>query len=86
VPDGHVAVDRYLALVRRLLAHDETEHRGLAGTVGPHQADLLAAQNGRAGLDEQDLRAVLLADVVEANHESQGVYYARRCGSSTASH
>ena len=58
-----------LALVGLLLAGDHAEQRGLAGAVRPDQADLLALLERRGGLDEEDLVAVLLADVVETDHE-----------------
>ena len=68
-----------LALVGLLLAGDHAEQRGLAGAVGADEADLLALQERGRGLDEEDLVAVLLADVVETNHDHRGV-----CGNSLA--
>ena len=62
------AIDGHLALVGLLLAGDHPEQRRLAGAVGADEADLLALQERRGGLDEEDLVAVLLADVVETNH------------------
>ena len=55
-------------VVGGLLADDQAEHGGLAGAVGPDQPDLLAGIELERGLDEQDLPAVLLADVVERDH------------------
>ena len=78
VADGDAAIDRDLALVGLLLAGDHAEQGGLAGAVRPDQADLLAAVESRRGLDEEDLVAVLLADVVETDHGSQG--FRNNCG------
>ena len=68
IADGDAAIDGHLALVGLLLARDHPEQRRLAGAVGPDEADLLALFERRGGLDEEDLVAVLLADVVETNH------------------
>ncbi len=68
ITDGDAAIDGDLALVGLLLAHDHAEERRLAGAVGTDEADLLALVERRGGLDEKDLVAVLLADIVEANH------------------
>ena len=68
VTDGHAAIDRDLAFVGLILAGDQTEQRRLAGAVGADEADLLAALERGGGLDEDDLVAILLADIVEANH------------------
>ena len=72
IADGQAAIDRDLALVGRLGALDHPEQGGLAGAVGPDQADLLAAQQRRGGLDVEDLVAVLLGDVVETDHGLTG--------------
>jgi hypothetical protein len=53
--DGDAAIDRHLALVGEFLPGDHAEQRGLAGPVGTDQADLLALQECRGGLDEEDL-------------------------------
>ena len=42
IADGGTAIDRDLALVGRLGAGDHAEQGGLAGAVGPDEADLLA--------------------------------------------
>ncbi len=68
VADGDAAIDGDLAFVGRLLARDHAEQRRLAGAVRADEADLLAAVERRRGLDEEDLVAVLLADVVETDH------------------
>ena len=72
VADGHAAIDGDLAFVGLLLARDHPEQRRLAGAVGTDEADLLALVERRRGLDEEDLVAVLLADVVETNHVRTG--------------
>ena len=63
-----------LALVGLLLAGDHPEQRGLAGAVRADEADLLALLERRGGLDEEDLVAVLLADIVETDHGSGAGY------------
>jgi hypothetical protein len=68
VADRDAAIDRDLARVGLLLARDQPEHRGLAGAVGPDQADLVAAVHGRGRLEEQDLAPVAFGDGVEADH------------------
>jgi hypothetical protein len=68
VADGEPAGPLDVAGVRRFLADDEPEQRGLAGAVGADQADLLTRVELERGVDEQELRAVLLADVGERDH------------------
>ena len=68
IADGHAGLDRHLAVVGLLLTRDHAEKRGFAGAVGPDQPRLLALLEAHRGVDEQDLMAVLLADVVESNH------------------
>ena len=68
IADGDAAIDRHLALVGQLLAGDHPEQRGLAGAIGADEPDLLALLERRGGLDEEDLMAVLLGDVVETDH------------------
>ncbi len=72
VADGDAAIDRDLAVVGLLLAGDQPEDGRLAGAVGADEADLLAAVDRRRGLEEEDLLAVLLADVVETDHVRSG--------------
>ena len=62
-----------LPVVGRLLAHDHAEDRRLAGAVRPDQADLLAAEDRGGRVDEQDLRAVLLADLIEPDHRPRSL-------------
>ena len=68
VADGQLLRHGDLALVGRLLADDHAEDRGLAGAVGPDQADLLAGIQLERGVDEEELLAVLLVDVRERDH------------------
>ncbi len=72
IADGDAAIDRHLALVGVILAGDHPEQRGLAGAVRTDEADFLAPLERRRGFDEEDLVAVLLADVVETNHARIG--------------
>ena len=69
IADGHAGIDRHLAIVGLVLAGDHAEQRRLAGAIGPDQPHLLALLDAHRGVDEQELMAVLLADVVEADHE-----------------
>ena len=68
VADGQLLRHRDVAFVRLLLADDHPEERGLARAVRPDQADLFAGIELEGGVDEQDLPAVLLADVRERDH------------------
>ena len=72
VADGDAAIDRDLAFVGLLFPGDHAEQRRLAGAVGSDEADLLAPVERRRGLDEEDLMAVLLADIVETNLYARG--------------
>ena len=65
---SYAAVDRDLAFVGLILPSDHAEQRGLAGAVRADEADLVALLNRGRRLDEQDLVAVLLDDVVETDH------------------
>ena len=69
VADRHPLRHRDVALVGLLLADDHPEQGGLAGAVGPDQADLLAGIELERRVDEQDLPAVLLADAGKRNHD-----------------
>ena len=68
VADGHAPIDRHLALVGLLLAGDHPEQGGLAGPVRTDEPDLLPLVEGYRGLDEENLMAILLADIVETNY------------------
>ena len=70
VADGEPLRHGDVAFVRRFLADDHPEERGLAGAVRPDQADFLARIELERRVDEQNLLAVLLADVGERNHGS----------------
>src|SRR4029078_691321 len=68
IANGNAPIERDLALVRRFLARNHPEKRGLAGPVRADQADFLALLEGSRGFDEEDLVADLLADVIETDH------------------
>jgi hypothetical protein len=72
IADGHAGIDRHLAVIGLLLPRDHAEQRGLAGAVGAHEPRLFPLLEAHRRVDEQDLVAVLLADVVEANHGDRG--------------
>ena len=72
IADGHAGIDRHLAVIGLLLARDHPEQRRLAGAVGPDQPRFLPLLEAHRRVDEQDLVAVLLADVVEADHGDRG--------------
>src|SRR5713101_9415472 len=71
VADGNLPRHGDGAFISRFLADDHAEERRLAGAVRPDQADLLARIELEGGVDEEDLLAVLLADVGEGDHESR---------------
>ena len=66
VADGQLLRHRDFALVRRFFAGDHAEDRGLAGAVRADEAGLLAGIELEGGVDEEELLAVLLADVANA--------------------
>ena len=72
VADRNAPIDGHLALVGMLLAGDHPEERGLAGPIRTDEADLLPLLERRGRLDEEDLVAILLADVVETDHVRGG--------------
>src|SRR6185437_4745309 len=68
ITDGHAAFDNDLPLVRLLLAGDHPEQRSLASAVGADKTGFLALLKRRGRFNEQNLVALLLADIVEADH------------------
>src|SRR5215213_4854851 len=68
VADGELLRHVHHAVVRGLLAGDHAEEGRLARAVRSDQAGLLAGVELKRGLDEEDLFAVLLADVGEGDH------------------
>src|SRR4029077_10491351 len=62
---------RHVPFVGLLLPGNHPEQRRLAGAVGADQADLLAGIQLERSLDEEDLLAVLLADVRKRNHRGR---------------
>ena len=73
VADRQLLRHRDLALVGAFFAGDHPENGGLAGAVGPDQAGLFSRIELERRVDEEDLLAVLLADVRERDHELQAV-------------
>ncbi len=78
IADRHAGIDRHLAIVGPVLAGDHPENRRLARAIGPDKPHLLPLLDAHRRVDEQDLMAVLLADVIEANHEVRAGW---SCGS-----
>src|SRR5690606_36019168 len=68
IADADAAIDRDLPFIRLLLSRDHAEKRGLAGAVRADEPDLFAPLQYRRRLDEDELLAVLLADVLDADH------------------
>ena len=68
VADRQLLRHRDVAFVRHFFADDHPEERRLAGAVRADEADLFAGVELEGGVDEQDLPAVLLADLGERNH------------------
>jgi hypothetical protein len=54
--------------VRFLLVHDHAKEGGLAGAIGPHQADLLAGIQLKRSVDKNQLLAVLFIDIGKRDH------------------
>ena len=74
IADGDAAIGRDLPFVGLVLARDHAEQGALAGAVGADQADLLALLERGGSLDEENLVANLLGDVVETDHLPNGKY------------
>ena len=74
VADGQLLRHRHFAFVGRFLAGDHAEDGGLAGAVRTDQTGLLSGIELEGRVDEEDLLAVLLADVRERDHESSSVH------------
>ena len=68
VADRHALWQRHVAVVGMILAGDEAEDRRLARAVGADEADLFAGIELHARVDEEDLVAVALVDLVERDH------------------
>src|SRR5262249_51378107 len=83
--DG-VAVEPHFALIGTDQPHDDGEHRGLAGAVGPEQADRLAAPHGDRDVVHHGLAAEAFGDPVR--HQPAGLIDAiaarvAHCGANT---
>ena len=68
IADRQAGIDDHIAVVGPIRAGDHPEQRRLAGAVRPDKSHLLPLLDAHRRVDEQDLMAVLLADVVEADH------------------
>src|SRR5262249_4321739 len=68
IADRQLLGDGDIALVRRFLADDHPEERRLARPVRADEADFFAGIQLEGGVDEEDLPAVLLADLRERDH------------------
>src|SRR5207344_2685443 len=68
VADAQLLRHRDVAFVRHLFARDHPEQRRLAAAIRTDQADFLAGVELEGRVDEQDLLAVLLADLEKRNH------------------
>ena len=68
---------RDLAFVGRFFADDHAKQRRLAGAIGTDEPDLFSGIDLQRGVDEENLSAVLLADVREGDHSS---FYRLRSG------
>ena len=71
VADRQPSRDGDVAFVGLLFADDHPEQRRLARAVRADEADFLARIELERGVDEENLPAVLLADVGERNHRIQ---------------
>jgi hypothetical protein len=63
IADGHALGNRYVAFVGLFFADDHAEKRGLPGSVGADQANLLAGIQLKRRFYENELLAVLFIDV-----------------------
>ena len=68
IADGQFLRNRYFAFIGIFLAHHHAEERSLARAVGTHQPHLLSRVQLKGGFDENELLAVLLANVGKRNH------------------
>src|SRR5678816_247107 len=71
VPHSESFRDRNIALVGRFLPHNHPEECCLTRAVRPHKADLLARIELKAGIYEENLASILLADSGKRNHTNQ---------------
>jgi hypothetical protein len=63
------ASGRRIGELPALVAHGHREKRRLAGAIRPDKSHILSLLEAHRRVDEQDLMAVLLDDVIETNHE-----------------
>ena len=86
VPDRELLRNTDRAVVRRFLAADHPKQRRLPRAVRPHEPGLFAGIELKRRLDEEDLLAVLLADVGEGDHAGRGNSRGRECLPARAPH
>ena len=77
VRDAHVHAELARALARRLLAQQQLEQRRLAGAVGAHQGDAVAAVEREVGVLVERLAAKALGETFELDDHIAGT---RRVG------
>ena len=68
IADRLARIDHNQSVVGAILAGDHAKQRCFASAIGADKANLLPLLDAHRGLDEQDLVAVLLGDIVEADH------------------
>ena len=70
IADGELSRNGDLPFIGRFFADDHAKQRRLAGAIGTDEPDLFSGIDLQRGVDEEDLPAVLLADVREGDHSS----------------
>ncbi len=68
IANGHAVIDADQAVVGLFAAGDHAEQGRLAGAVRSDKTHFLTLLDAHRGVDKQDLVAVLLGDIVEADH------------------
>ena len=63
VADRQLAGNRHVPFIGRFFADDHPEERRLAGAVRPDEADFFTRVQLERGVDEQELAAMLFADM-----------------------
>ena len=63
--DARLALDDEFAVVRRQFAEDDLEERGLAGSVGPDDADAFGGVHAEADVRQHVLKAIVDRDVLK---------------------
>ena len=71
IADGQLPGNGDVPFVRRFLADDHAEERGLAGAVGPDETDLFTGIELEGSVDEDQLLAVLFIDVRKGDQNTK---------------